>query len=73
MPEMASNKFEKYCEKLKGMLWDDLACLQAIEKACRLLDKIVAGDCERDRTKDSSIQTTARNFVEAELGGPETV
>lgn len=70
MPDMASNKFEKYCEKLKGALGEDSSCLQAIESACNLMDDILGGKYERDKAKDSSIQTQAKKMLEAEQGAP---
>lgn len=70
MPDMTSNRFEKYCETLKTTLWHELSCIKAIETACRLLDDILAGNYERDRAKDSSIQIQAKKALEAKLSAP---
>ncbi|PIP38281.1 MAG: AIPR protein [Desulfobacterales bacterium CG23_combo_of_CG06-09_8_20_14_all_51_8] len=66
MPEMNSNKFEKYCEKLKETLWDESSCLKAIKDSCNLLDTILLSNYERDKAKDSSIQGQAKKAFEAE-------
>lgn len=73
MPELVSNKVEKYCDKLRTTLWDELSCFDAIQRSCQLLDDIVGGDYERDKAKDSSIQTQARMMVKAEQGDPADV
>ena len=57
MPAMTANKFEKYCESLSDVLWDDTKCLTAVQQACGILDKVLGGNYARDKAKDSTIQT----------------
>jgi hypothetical protein len=57
MPAMTANKFEKYCESLKDLLWDDAKCLGAVQQSCEILDKVLAGNYDRDKAKDSSLQS----------------
>ena len=65
MPQMNAYQFEKYCELIKEMLWDDSSCLTAIQNACTILDTILKMDYNRDRAKDSTIQTKAMEILRA--------
>lgn len=67
MPAMTSNQFEKYCDRLKEVLWDDNKCLQAIQDACALLDTVLSGNYDRDKAKDSSIEFQARTLINTDL------
>jgi hypothetical protein len=60
-PQMKANQFERYCEPLRNALWDDDQCLGAIRNACIFLDSILGGEYDRDKAKDSTIQTRAQN------------
>ena len=65
MPQMKANQFEKYCEPLRDVLWDDSQCLLAIQNACFILDDILAGEYDRDEAKDSTIQTQAQERIKS--------
>jgi hypothetical protein len=54
-----SNKFEKYCEGIVKSLEDEKKCILAFQKACSVLDQVLAGDYGRDKAKDASIHTRA--------------
>ncbi len=68
MPQMTSNKFEKYCELIRNVLWDENNCYAELVGSCNMLDKILGGDFERDKAKDSSIFSKATDYVEAKSG-----
>ncbi|MGA7563396.1 MAG: AIPR family protein [Desulfobaccales bacterium] len=73
MPYMGANEFKRYCDRIREVLWDDDRCLEAVNNACRMLDEILAGDYNRDRAKDSTIQSQARDRITAEQGGPSGI
>lgn len=62
-PRMTTNQFEKYCEKIKEELWDEIKLTAAIIQACKVLDKVLAGEYERDKAKDSTIQNQAKIII----------
>lgn len=64
MPNMASNKFEKYCEVIRDVLWDEKECTKNVMIACELLDDIIGEDFNRDRAKDSTIQAKIKTRIE---------
>jgi hypothetical protein len=68
MPQMTANRFEKYCELIRNVLWDDSKCYDELNRACKLLDKILGGDFERDKAKDSSIFSKAKDYLEDKSG-----
>jgi hypothetical protein len=59
MHAMNANKFEKYCETIRDVLWDDSKCIDAIQRSCAVLDQVLGGAYGRDKAKDSTIQTQA--------------
>ena len=65
-PQMASNQFEKYCEKVRNELWDETKVTSAINQACQVLDEVLLGNYDRDRAKDSALQDQARTVIEAQ-------
>ena len=65
MPAMSSNLFAKYCEQLKMHLWDEQKCIKSVTAACSILDEILAGDYNRDRAKDRTIQPRAKGIISA--------
>jgi hypothetical protein len=67
-PQMASNKFERYCKDLVDVLSDDQKCLDNFKAAIAALDIALAGDFSRDRAKDASLLSTAA----VELRPPST-
>jgi hypothetical protein len=60
MPQMTSNQFEKYCEKVRN----GLNFLPAVNQACEILDRVLAGNYDRDKAKDSTIQDQAKAIIE---------
>jgi len=64
MPVMVANKFERYCEPLRDVLWDDGKCLVSLQKACAILDQVLAGSYDRDKAKESTIQAQAQGVIE---------
>jgi hypothetical protein len=65
MPGMTANKFEKYCESVRDVLWDDAKCLTAVQQSCETLDKVLGGNYDRDKAKDSTIQTQVLAVIAA--------
>jgi len=65
-PQMASNQFEKYCEKVRNELWDETKVTSAINQACQVLDEVLLGNYDRDKAKDSALQDQARTVIEAQ-------
>lgn len=63
MPAMTANKFEKYCECFRVVLWDDAKCLDGVQRACKILDAVLEGDYNRDKAKDSAIQARAEAII----------
>ena len=63
MPAMVANRFEKYCEILKEVIFYDAKCLSAIQDACNLLDILVAGNYNMDKAKDSNIHEEAKKVI----------
>ncbi len=66
MPQMTAKRFETYCKPLQEVLWDDVRCLSAVQNACSLLDTILAGDYDREKAKDSTLQNRARELIETQ-------
>lgn len=64
MPQMTSNQFEKYCEKVRNDLWDEEKLILAISQVCQVLDKVLLGNYDRDKAKDSTIQEQARIVID---------
>jgi hypothetical protein len=64
-PAMTANKFERYCESMRDVLWDDAKCLSALQQSCEILDKVLAGNYDRDKAKDSTIQTQVLSVIAA--------
>jgi len=71
MHAMTANKFEKYCETIRDVLWDDSKCLTAIQRSCEVLDQVLGGTYDRDKAKESTIQTQANAIITAD-GTPTT-
>jgi hypothetical protein len=63
MPSMSANKFEKYCNTLCDVLWDDDRCMAFLSDACKVLDRILGGSYARDKAKDSTIQQRAQELA----------
>ena len=62
MPQMNSNKFEKYCEGLVAALQDEQKCTKLFQEAVQILDKALAGHYARDKAKDVSVLSAAENL-----------
>lgn len=58
MPTMSSNKFEKYCEVIVGVLRDEKKCLASFGDATKILDSVLGGNYERDKAKDTTLLTS---------------
>jgi AIPR protein len=69
IPQMTSNQFEKYCDKIRNELWDEAKLTSAINQACRVLDDTLLGNYDRDKAKDSAIQSQAKVIIEVHLHG----
>lgn len=69
MPQMKANQFERYCESLRDILWDDSQCLSAIQNACIILDCVLDRDYDRDKAKDSTIQIRAQGLIKIRQAG----
>lgn len=55
LPNMTSNKFERYCDKIVAALKTESKCVQVFKEACLSLDKVLSGDYHRDRAKDAAL------------------
>jgi hypothetical protein len=47
MPKMVSNKFERYCESIKTILWNDSKIVTSFNEICNLLDRELDGNYDR--------------------------
>lgn len=65
MPAMTANRFERYCELVRDVLWDEGRRLACLQDSCTILDQILAGNYDRDKAKESTIQVLARNIIQA--------
>lgn len=63
LPNMLSNKFERYCKHLISVLSDDSKCLGNFHSAISALDVALAGDFSRDRAKDASLLSSAASNI----------
>lgn len=66
IPQMTSNQFEKYCERIRNEFWDEAGLTSAINQACQVLDNVLVGNYDRDKAKDSAIQGQARTIIETQ-------
>jgi AIPR protein len=58
MPDIGTNKFEKYCNVLIQKLQNDAHCTAAIIECCKVLDSVIGNDISnRDAAKDASISS----------------
>ncbi len=64
MPAISANRFERYCESLRDVLWDDGKCLATLQHACTILNDVLGGSYDRDKAKESTIQTQAQAIIE---------
>lgn len=55
MPQMSSNKFEKYCEVIVSVLKDEKKCLASFGNTTKILDSVLGGIYKRDRAKDVTL------------------
>jgi hypothetical protein len=62
VPQMSSNKFEKYCEGLVAALQDENKCTNLFQKALSVLDQALAGQYDRDKAKDVSLLPAAESL-----------
>lgn len=63
LPQMTSNKFERYCKELVAVLSDEAKSLSSFKSAITALDKALAGDYSRDKAKDASLLSTAASYI----------
>lgn len=63
MHPMTANKFERYCETVRDVLWDDAKCIAAIQRSCQVMDEVLGGTYDRDKAKESTIQTEATAII----------
>ncbi len=64
LPQMTSNKFERYCKDLVAILSDEAKSLSNFTSAIGALDKALAGDFSRDKAKDASLLSLAAAALE---------
>ena len=64
-PHMTSNDFARYCERIRGELWDESKLMDAINESCQILDDVLEGNYDRDKAKDSMIQGQAKRNLES--------
>jgi hypothetical protein len=72
IPQMTSNHFEKYCEKVRDELWDEAKLTSATNQACQMLDEVLLGNYDRDKAKDSTIQDQAKTIIQAQQSNPSS-
>lgn len=58
MPQMFSNKFEKYCGVIVDAIKDEKMCLASFDCATKVLDSVLGGIYARDKAKDASLLST---------------
>jgi hypothetical protein len=63
LPPLNSNRFEKQCQELLAALSDEAQCLSRFNRACGVIDVILARDYNRDKAKDSTIQAKAADHI----------
>ncbi|VEP13580.1 AIPR protein (fragment) [Hyella patelloides LEGE 07179] len=63
MPQMNSNQFEKYCEKMEKVLWDDRKCLEAFKEATFVIDSVVENDYNREVAKRKGLVESINNSL----------
>jgi hypothetical protein len=68
MVPMTANRFERYCQPLQDVLWDNSRSLLAVQNACRILDLVISGKYDRDTARNSTIQSRASDLIRAEHG-----
>jgi hypothetical protein len=61
MPDMKSNKFVRYCQSIKEILWDVTKVLSAFKDACEVLDQIVGDTYVRDDAKNVKLISEIKN------------
>lgn len=54
MPNMISKDFEKYCQGIQNVLWDNTAVLQSFIEVCTLLDKVLNEDYDGNYDRASA-------------------
>ena len=65
---MTANRFEKYCETIRDVLWDEEQCLQRMLLAQRIIDELLEGNYETDKAKDSTMLNRAQELIQTEQG-----
>jgi hypothetical protein len=63
MPDMSTNKFERYCEEIQKGLCDNTRVLQLFTNVCDLMDRVLDGDYSRDTAKSSRLIVDIVNTV----------
>ncbi|AFY50051.1 AIPR protein [Nostoc sp. PCC 7524] len=51
IPDLATNKFGKYCELIEQALWDDNQCKDILLNTTKIIDQAVDGDYDRSLAK----------------------
>ena len=73
MPDIGTNKFEKYCNGLIQKLQDDVHCTTAIVACCGILDGVIGADISnRDTAKDASISTKLQSKFAGGYSGSDS-
>lgn len=67
MPQMLSNKFEKYCDGIVKALSNEAQGAKAFEAAVKVLDAVLAGNYSRDKAKDGSLLSAAEKICPTAL------
>jgi hypothetical protein len=62
--QMTSNQFKKQCEDIQTELWDEVKIASRLNQACQVLDRILNGNYDRDRAKNSTIQEQAKTIIQ---------
>lgn len=65
MPQMTANRFEKYCEIIRNILWDEEKCLNQMLEAQRIIDVLLEGNYESDKAKDSAMLNKAQELIQS--------
>lgn len=63
MPNIASNKFIKYCKEMEEVLWNDNRCKEAFLKTTIIIDKSVNGNYDRAVAKTITFSKSIKQHL----------
>ncbi|WP_143289265.1 hypothetical protein [Brunnivagina elsteri] len=64
MPDISTNRFKNYCEKMEEILWNPSDCKDAFLKASEIIDKAVNGNYDRALAKTVAFLKQIKSLTE---------